>query len=591
MGRRKSLVWQLFPFFLLVTLISLLAVTWYAAESWRQFYLQQTAGDLETRARLVEAQLKGELLPAAGAQIDERCKYLGKITFTRLTVILPSGKVLGDSQEDPARMDNHADRPEIQQALKGQVGVSSRFSYTLGHDMMYVAVPLKEQDRIVGVVRASLPMAPIARALRALYLKISLGAAGIALLVAVLSLIISRRLSRPIQDLKRGALRFAQGDLTRKLPIPDADELGSLAEALNHMADQLEDRINSLMRQGKEHEAILSSMVEGVLAADTEGRLISLNRAGAQMLGVSPQAVQKVNIQEVVKDLDLRWFVTRTLSSKESIEGEVTLKNNGQRVFQAHGTSLRDSEGMVLGTLIVFHDITHLRRLERARRDFVANVSHELKTPITSIKGFVETLLAGALKEPENAENFLRIIAQQTDRLNAIIDDLLSLSRIEQDAERGEIFLTPEKIKGVLQGAIHVCEAKAASKNIAVHLSCPDELRSSLNAPLLEQAVVNLIDNAIKFSGPGSVVQVEGEKAGAEVVVRVKDYGCGIPEEHLPRIFERFYRVDASRSRKIGGTGLGLAIVKHIAQAHGGRVTVESTPGQGSTFSIIIPLK
>jgi two-component system phosphate regulon sensor histidine kinase PhoR len=244
---------------------------------------------------------------------------------------------------------------------------------------------------------------------------------------------------------------------------------------------------------------------------------------------------------------------------------------------------------MVIGTLAVFHDITHLRRLETARRDFVANVSHELKTPITSIKGFVETLLAGALNEPENAEKFLRIIALQTDRLNEIIDDLLSLSRIEQGAERHQIAFARGNLKEMLQAAGQVCEAKAAPKNIGIEVACPDALRANFNAPLLEQALVNLLDNAIKFSPANSSVRMEAGIAGSEIVIRVMDQGGGIPPEHLDRIFERFYRVDAGRSREVGGTGLGLAIVKHIAQAHRGRVTVSSTPGQGSTFSIMIP--
>ena len=234
----------------------------------------------------------------------------------------------------------------------------------------------------------------------------------------------------------------------------------------------------------------------------------------------------------------------------------------------------------------MLHDVTHLRRLEMSRRDFVANVSHELKTPITSIKGFVETLLAGALQEPENARNFLGIVSRQTDRLNEIIDDLLSLSRIERDAEQGRVFLTAGRLKAVLDSAIQICEAKATAKKITVQLNCPDQLQARDNAPLLEQALVNLIDNAVKYSPAGSAVQVEALRDDAEVVVRVRDQGVGIEKSQLDRIFERFYRVDAGRSRKIGGTGLGLAIVKHIAQAHHGRVTVESTPGEGSLFSL-----
>ncbi|MBI4644607.1 MAG: HAMP domain-containing protein [Deltaproteobacteria bacterium] len=583
--RRPKLLWHLFPFFLLVTLVTLVAVTWYSARSWRLFYLQQTAADLETRARLVESRIGERAALENEAWVDKLCKDLGKTTSTRLTVILPSGKVLGDTEEDPGRMDNHGDRPEFREAMTGRVGVATRFSFTLGHNQMYVAVPVKGRDKIVGVVRASLPMTAIDQALRAYYFQIVLGGVAIALVVALLSFFISRRLSDPLENLKRGALRFAQGDLSRKLPIPTTDELASLAEVLNDMAGKLEDRINALIRQGQMQEAVLSSMIEGVLAIDAKQRLIALNRAGARLLGVDPEAALDQNIQEIVQDSELRWFINRTLSAKDPIEREVEV-NKGEQILQAHGTSLRDQAGTSLGVLIVLHDVTHLRRLEHVRRDFVANVSHELKTPITSIKGFVETLLAGAIKEPENAENFLRIIARQTERLNEIIDDLLSLSRIEKDAERGQIFLTAQRIKGVLAAAIEVCEPKAKAREIAVNLHCPDALRARVNAPLLEQALVNLVDNAIKYSERDREVRVEAERSGPEVIVRVRDQGSGIAPEHLPRLFERFYRVDPGRSRQFGGTGLGLAIVKHIAQAHNGKVTVASTPGKGSVFSL-----
>jgi two-component system, OmpR family, phosphate regulon sensor histidine kinase PhoR len=583
---RIKLVWRLLPAFILIALICLVASTWYTTSSWRKFYLEEMAGDLANRARLVEIYLQ-DVHPAPDAiQVNEICQKLGKIISTRLTVILASGKVAGDSQEDPRRMDNHADRPEFRQAMQGRVGVSTRFSFTLGHNMLYVAVPWRQKDQPMGVVRASLPIKAIEGAIRALYVKVVWGGLGVALLLTVLSFFIARRISGPLKDLQRGAMRFARGDLDRKLPIPDTEELASLGEALNYMADQLQNQIQSLSRQGKEQEAILSSMTEGVLALDAEGRLLTVNRAGAKMLRLDPVAAQNLPIQEVIQDSALKWFINRTLSNPEPIEGEVEIKDNGREIFQAHGTSLRDSQGVSLGTLIVLHDITQLRQLENTRRDFVANVSHELKTPITSIKGFVETLLTGALKEPENAENFLKIIAKQTDRLNEIIDDLLTLSQIEQDAERRQIFLNGQKIKGVLQSAIQVCETKAAGKNITLELNCAEDLRAQINPPLLEQALVNLVDNAVKFSEPGRVVQVEAQQEGPQVIIRVRDQGPGIPPEHLPRIFERFYRVDAGRSRKDGGSGLGLAIVKHIALAHGGKVTVTSSPGQETVFSL-----
>jgi two-component system, OmpR family, phosphate regulon sensor histidine kinase PhoR len=291
-----------------------------------------------------------------------------------------------------------------------------------------------------------------------------------------------------------------------------------------------------------------------------------------------------------VRNPDLQNFVTRALASPRQMDGEIILRdNNRDRLLQVTGTTLRDLQGQAFGALIVLNDVTRLRRLEQARRDFVANVSHELKTPITSIKGFVETLLDGAMLEPENAMNFLQIIAKHADRLNEIIDDLLSLSRIEQDSEQGKITLAPARIKEVLNKAIQVCRERAAAKEITITLTCPDDLVEEINAPLLEQAVVNLIDNAVKYSPAGHPVEVEAREELGEVWILVRDQGSGIAPEHLPRLFERFYRVDAGRSRKVGGTGLGLAIVKHIAQAHEGYVTLQSVPGKGSTFFIHLP--
>jgi two-component system phosphate regulon sensor histidine kinase PhoR len=583
--RRVRLIWYLFPFFLLITSVVLVAVTWYAARSWRLFFLEQTTSDLKTRVRLVEAQLAGGLAPENRSRVDKLCKDLGKMTSTRLTVILPSGLVLGDSDKDPAKMENHADRPEFQTAMKGREGHATRYSFTLGHTRLYVAMPVRAQGAIVGVVRASLAITDLEQALGGLYGKMALGGLVIALVVTALSFFLVRSLTKPLEDLKRGAWRFAKGELSRKLPVPQTEELAGLAEALNEMATQLQERLNALTRQGQLQEAVFSSMIEGVVAIDTEQKVIILNRAAAQLLGVSPDQAEARTIQEVVTDPQLRWFINRTQFIPEPLEEEVAFKE-GAALLQAHGTSLLDAAGQALGTLIVLYDVTHLKHLERARRDFVANVSHELKTPITSIKGFVENLLAGALHEPDNAFNFLRIIARQTDRLNEIINDLLSLSRIEQDAERGQIYLTTDRVKGVLEEALQVCGPKAAEKNIRVTLSCPDPLRARISAPLLEQAVVNLVDNAIKYSPEDSVIQVEAERTGPEVVIRVRDQGRGIAKEHLPRLFERFYRVDAGRSRKLGGTGLGLAIVKHIAQAHGGKVMVASTPEKGSVFSL-----
>jgi two-component system phosphate regulon sensor histidine kinase PhoR len=454
---------------------------------------------------------------------------------------------------------------------------------------MYLAIPVVYDGEIIAALRTSISMAEFQDTLRAIQLRIALGGLVVALLMAGVSLLISRRITRPLEQLQRGAERFGRGDLTHKLPVADSREIGALAETLNQMAAELDDKLRAVVRQRNEREAILSSMVEGVLAVDSRERLIRFNDAAARLLGIDAARAEGRTIQELVRNVSLHKLVGDVLTSQSPQEGEMLLRDGGERFLRVQGTVLRGTAEGEYGALLVFHDVTPLKRLERVRRDFVANVSHELRTPVTSIKGFVETLLDGAMHKPEELQRFLGIVAAQTDRLNAIIEDLLMLSRVEQEAERAEIAMSPGPVRKVLEGALEVCQRKAAEKNIGVEIACDEDLSLSMNAPLLEQAVVNLLDNAIKYAAAGQTVDVEAMREAGEVVIRVRDQGCGISREHLPRIFERFYRVDKARSRKLGGTGLGLAIVKHIAQAHHGRATVQSTVGQGSTFAIHLP--
>jgi two-component system phosphate regulon sensor histidine kinase PhoR len=566
-----------------------LAVGWLASRAAADFYLRSVNADLKVTAQLVDAQLRDSGALADPRQMDRIMKRMGRLSGQRITVVLPGGEVASDSYENPALMDNHRSRTEIKAALAGRVATSSRYSTSMKERFIYLALPMRDDGKIIGAVRAAIPDRALNAAVRSVQSRIAAGGVFIALTAGLVSLLIARRMTRPLEQIREGAERFARGELGDKLPLPESEELAGLTDALNQMASQLKEKIRTTARQSHEQEAVLASMFEGVLAVDNEERVISLNRAAAKLLDSNEEEARGRNLQEVIRNADLRRFVSSALVCDAPIEGDVALNSGRDRVLQAHGTALRDLAGRGIGAVIVLNDVTRLRRLENLRRDFVANVSHELKTPITSIKGFVETLLDGALRSPEDAERFLRIIAKQADRLNSIIEDLLSLSKIEQGEQSSDIVLKRRGLKGPLAAVVQECELKAAERKIKVRLECSDDLKATINQPLLEQAVMNLIDNAIKYSEPGKEVLLTAGRTDAEVYIVVRDQGCGVAAEHLPRLFERFYRVDRARSRKLGGTGLGLAIVKHIVAAHGGQITVQSTPGEGSVFTIHLP--
>ncbi len=447
------------------------------------------------------------------------------------------------------------------------------------------------------MIRTALPVTQVNGALNAMIRRIVVGTLLVALVVVLLGLVVSRGISQRMRDIKRGAERFAGGDFSHEIHVSTADEIGEVAVGLNAMGRHLSETIRIITEERNEREAVLAGMTEGVLAVDEQERIITINAAAARLLGVEPEQAQGRSIQEIVRNPELQLFVAAVLAGEEPVEGDVVVHaEQDPRELRVHGAQLKDGDvgagdaGEGRGAVVVLNDITRMRHYEAIRRDFVANVSHEIKTPVTTIKGFAETLLDGALDDRHDAERFLRIIVGQADRLSAIIEDLLSLSSLESGSEGATISLERGSIRDVLQVALDVCEMKAAARHITLALTCPDDLYAEINPPLLEQAVVNLIDNAVKYSPEGSSVDVSAGVETAGLSIRVKDAGRGIGREHLTRLFERFYRVDKARSRDMGGTGLGLSIVKHIAVAHGGWVAVESAPGLGSTFTITLPV-
>lgn len=585
---RRRLVWQLYPSYLLLIILVLLAVGWYVSTELRSFHYHQTADDLRARAQLIEHQLEGQFDDSYQDWLNQLVERLGEQSGTRITVILKNGRVLADSHESAKQMDNHGHRPEILQAFAGKQGMSVRFSNTLGQSLMYVALPVYDQGQLVGSIRTALPVSDIDATLSGIRRQLVMGGLVIAILLAPICWWLSRRLSRPLELMTAGAQRFSRGELENPLEITGSEETGRLADAMNQMAFQLAERIRREVEQRGEIEAILGCMIEGIVAVDYDERVIRLNNAAAQLFSVSPQLHQGRPIQEVIRQAELQRFIRQALNRQEPIEEELEMHGPNKRYLHVQATPLTGNVADRIGVLIVLHDLTRLRQLESIRRDFVANVSHELKTPITAIRGAVETLL-DVDSTDDAAQRFLQIIFKQSERLHALVEDLLDLSRIEQGASQGGWELSMAPLLPVLESSRAACESLLQQQRIDLKLSCPEHLEAKINAPLLEQAVINLLTNAIKYSEPGGQVVVAVEELKDNICIRVQDFGCGIAKEHLPRLFERFYRVDLARSRSLGGTGLGLAIVKHVAHAHNAEVLVTSRPEEGSCFSLLLP--
>ncbi len=589
----RTIFVEIFPPVLAVILISLIAAIWQTTESMRAFHRDEVSTTLETRARLIEREIDGRLNQPEAGRLDALCKELGQLTGSRITIILPTGQVVGDSEEDPAVMDNHADRPEVMTALAGGVGRATRYSHTLNSDREYVAIPVYgEQDgQIQGIIRVSESLASVDHALNQVHARAALGTAVVAVLAAFITFLVTRRVARPLKQIVSETHLLAQGELSTRIHVPRSVELAELANAMNQMAGQLRERIEVINHQRSELDAVLSSMAEGVIAIGMDERVLKLNRAAAIMLDANSDLVRGRNVQEVVRNPKFLSCIERMLAQLEPFEDEIVLAGPIERFIHLSASGLRDVNGKELGALFVLQDITEQRRLERARSDFIANVSHELRTPVTSIKGYAETLLAEGKNDPETLERFLAIIARQADRLSALVDDTLSLTALERSEAAQDIPFETLGVQGLLGAAAMVCSPAASAKNIHITIDSPEELTVLGNELLLERAVVNLLDNAVKCSAADSEVRLIATQTDDGTSIHVQDFGMGISAEHLPRIFERFYRVDSARSRKLGGTGLGLAIVKHIVTLHGGTVTVKSAPGKGSCFTIHLPKK
>lgn len=576
---------KLFLTYVLVVFICLGVVGIFTSISLKKFYQHRIANELETSAVLVKDILKESIKTQ---NIQSLVLELSRQIEARITLVDAKGNVLSDSDENPAKMENHKNRPEIKIALTGKTGQSIRFSHTIKINMMYVAIPVKEKDEVSGVVRLALPLTEIKEKLSSIYKIIIYSLLIGGLISLALGAWVGRSFSAPLAEMKSLAQKIVHGDFTHRITIKSKDEIGQLAESLTEMSEQLEKKIETVTEDKNKMEAILSSMQEGVIVLDKSENILLFNSSLFKMIEPRSENCIGKPYWEVISNNDINSILKQTLQKKDSLSGLVLLLYPEARVIQIRTAPIHDDHGGLLGIVGVFHDITNLKKLEKARSEFISNVSHELKTPITSILGFVETLKNGAVDDLEKRDEFLSIILSQSQRLVNLLNDILSLSRIE--FREIQMNLQPVSIKEILESIQASYRNKIESKKQSLQLHVSSRLPSVLSDPeMVAQAFSNLIDNAIKFTPERGQIVVRAQETDGFIQVDVSDTGIGMAEEHLSRIFERFYRVDSARSREMGGTGLGLAIVKHIIQALKGRIAVKSQIGKGSTFSVFLP--
>jgi two-component system phosphate regulon sensor histidine kinase PhoR len=590
---RLNLFWKLgFAFFALLIAVQL-PVDFYAERALRRDYERAGFEQLAAIARIALANppQPSSLAPTSSTPVDRAVlrDWVAKMAASnvRITVIAADGQVLADSQSDPQTMENHAGRPEIRDAFANGDGRSIRHSVTVKTNLLYHAVRLNSAGAPPVVLRFALPFQTVDQVIWEFRRRLWLASLVMLLVTGTASLFLSRSFSDRVDRLTKFSLRVAEGDFR---PI-DADRTGdaleSLAASMNATATRLDRTIRTLTEERNLSSAILGSMVEGVAVVNASERLLFANGGFAEILGLDVPPQSGSALVEVVRQTELLEAVREVLQGEPRVETEIITGTLRQHFFAVTVASVRAAE--TSGAVIVLHDITELRKLERVRRDFVANVSHEFKTPLTAIQGFAETLLAGAIDDPQNRLRFLEIILEHSRRLARLTDDLLKLSKM--DADRLELEIRCLSVSQFVESCIETTQRPAAEKDLRISVNLQQPLPDiAADRRRLAEVLQNLLDNAMQYTPAGGQIMVSASADGAEVTFTVSDTGIGIPQADQSRIFERFYRVDVARSREVGGTGLGLSISKHLVEAHGGRIWVESEVGQGSQFHFTVPI-
>lgn len=581
-----------FRYKLMLSYLLLLLVMGGAAYYYLNKTLESSIVATLTEHQLSQARLAALMLSRNGASTSMQplAVRLGETVTARVTLIATDGTVLADSEvkpDDLGGLENHLGRPEVQGALRNGTGTAIRYSATLRHDMLYTAAVIVANGRIDGIVRLALPLSTLTVLRSGLHQTLGTALLLSFLLTLIFSYILSRLTSRPLQQVATIAAEIGKGNFSRRLPSGWHDELGDLAGIMNDMAAKLDEQLSRLTAERNRLDAILAGMGEGLMVTDKEGKITLVNPAFCRLFRVYDGLIGS-QLSAISRHPDLLESYNRVSSDRCELQNELTVQTPGEKNLLAHWVPLLNENGMQ-GVVAVFHDVTDLKRLENIRRDFVANVSHELRTPVTVIKGYAETLLDGLISaDPHKTAEFVRIILNHSERLTALLNDLLSLSEMESPDFSFQVI--PVSVESTFRKICVLLQGKAAARGVAITVAESSRLPLVMaDQGRLEQVVVNLLDNAIKYSSAGGQISISAAEEEEFIRVAVTDSGPGVPVSSIPRLFERFYRVDSGRSRQEGGTGLGLAIVKHIVQLHGGTVWVENNAsGGGATFSFTL---
>ncbi len=587
-----SIFWkQFFSSFVIIFLVLFLFTLLVIGEL-NNYDKSLTKERLLTTANLASEVLEPYIENGDRQEIQGLVSELGGKTNVRITVIDENGVVLGDSSRNPSEMENHSDRPEVKEAIFNDVGESSRYSTTLEKEMFYVAVPFRDKSgRVTSIIRTALPLSIIQNALIPIEKKVIYLGAALTALALLLSLAMSKTVTNSLRGIINISEELAKGNLNVNIPVSKRKgEIPKITLALNQMAKNLNELFKQLSREKNQLEAVLSAMSEGVMVVSHDGRVIITNSALRKMFNLKDDRTRKP-YWEVLRNRELTKLVESVLENWLPDNREIYYLYPDERYYFVNVIPLDSPEKEII---VVMFDITDFKRLEKIKADFIANVSHELRTPLTAIKGYTETLEEEAYENPEDQKHFLKIIKRHTDRLINLVSDLLVLSEVEsRDSlarENAGSELEEIDINEVIKSSLDALRSKASEKGIDVSFDAEREsIKIKANRFLLEQMFINLIDNAVKYTPDCGKVGIRVAQSGSNVLTEIYDTGIGISKEHLPRIFERFYRVDKTRSRYLGGTGLGLSIVKHIVIMHGGKIDVQSEEGKGSKFSISLP--